>query len=920
MLRIYTPLWAGGITTILLCLVGISEGIYKPATVDSRYLSKAPYADKHVVVFRSEKTKKIQNELLQYNKRSVGNNDHPLIKDHGFTYVGNAPHPLGNYHVMERNESRRQNRDFEDHLVDKYNADWISDQNAAISMHLREYGYLDHKNIIQSVKTEALKSLLMADFSSSSSSSRITEHHLNQLLEETGMISKGTHQEKVNVRDTLPYERNIGLGTLPPEDPRFVDQWHLHGGTYFGDKKINFMTRMRQDKAYAYLNVLPVWKEGISGKKVVIAVVDDGVNYEHLDIMYKFSPQLSINLAPVTKVVDDAAGIFLSRLGIDFSDSANGRGYYSDRAIEAIQTITEYGMPLLNQKHGTAVASIAAASANDGACGTGVAPGALISSIRVLSGEQHDVVTELQEAIAFTYLCEAPPLLKNNVRPTYLDREDINMIYVISLGPSDTTFNTSIESRSPSPLAKMGMKYCSENGRDGYGSIYVVAAGNGRGKSMQTCDFDKYVSSRYTIGVGAITHTGSVAPYSEGGCSLMLVAPSSSTKKGIVTATNQGAFHYMYKNRMNPAEALQPIRSSRISSISPDVYTDSTARKQDACTSNAGGTSAAAPEIAGIVALMMEKNPKLTWKDVQDILIRSCIQIDYTAADLETRSEAPISLELKGEASDETSKFLHAFVRENNQFNPLEWSTNEETGLHHSIHMGFGLPDVAQAVNYADERRYDIPRDLSSANSLIHTNNVHIQNDYVIQHVVVPTDAYYSKTDNAKKEKFRLVGTKNIGLFQAKLEAKTHQPIKIYDHLPIDIYDRAKAIRGKKSNPNKYEAYKIYERIIVDHVEIFVNLTIPMEMKHFQLALCDYQKVCSMFFRGDEKEKVGDSNTLSFSITQNNIAETFMTLRHWGQVNPYQGPWTILIRNNYAQKQSPIIIHEITLAIYGHYL
>ena len=43
-------------------------------------------------------------------------------------------------------------------------------------------------------------------------------------------------------------------------------------------------------------------------------------------------------------------------------------------------------------------------------------------------------------------------------------------------------------------------------------------------------------------------------------------------------------------------------------------------------TSRFNGTSAAAPIATGVVALMLEANPNLTWRDVQEILVRSARQ------------------------------------------------------------------------------------------------------------------------------------------------------------------------------------------------------------------------------------------------------------------------------------------------------
>ena len=43
-------------------------------------------------------------------------------------------------------------------------------------------------------------------------------------------------------------------------------------------------------------------------------------------------------------------------------------------------------------------------------------------------------------------------------------------------------------------------------------------------------------------------------------------------------------------------------------------------------TSRFNGTSAAAPIVTGVIALMLEANPNLTYRDVQEILVRSAAE------------------------------------------------------------------------------------------------------------------------------------------------------------------------------------------------------------------------------------------------------------------------------------------------------
>ena len=49
-------------------------------------------------------------------------------------------------------------------------------------------------------------------------------------------------------------------------------------------------------------------------------------------------------------------------------------------------------------------------------------------------------------------------------------------------------------------------------------------------------------------------------------------------------------------------------------------------------TSSMNGTSAAAPTVSGVIALMLDANPALTWRDVKHILASTSVQVDPTRA------------------------------------------------------------------------------------------------------------------------------------------------------------------------------------------------------------------------------------------------------------------------------------------------
>ena len=56
------------------------------------------------------------------------------------------------------------------------------------------------------------------------------------------------------------------------------------------------------------------------------------------------------------------------------------------------------------------------------------------------------------------------------------------------------------------------------------------------------------------------------------------------------------------------------------------------------CTVKHTGTSASAPMAAGIIALALEANPALTWRDVQHIIVRSSRPLNLKAPDWMTNA------------------------------------------------------------------------------------------------------------------------------------------------------------------------------------------------------------------------------------------------------------------------------------------
>lgn len=234
-------------------------------------------------------------------------------------------------------------------------------------------------------------------------------------------------------------------------------------------------------------------------------------------------------------------------------------------------------------KHGTACAGNAAARGNNNLGVSGSAPEATLVGMRLIAGS----VTDAQEAEAMAYLPDLIEIKSN------------------SWGPEDS--GTILE--APGPLALAALASATTNGRNGKGSIFLWAGGNGgnMGTSGDNSNYDGFANSIHTIAIGATDSTGNRAPYSERGSNLVVCAPSSGGLGSLNITTTDGTGAQGYN-------------------------TSSTATGGDYA-NDFGGTSSATPTAAGIVALMLEENPNLGWRDVQEILIRSATKFRLTDAD-----------------------------------------------------------------------------------------------------------------------------------------------------------------------------------------------------------------------------------------------------------------------------------------------
>lgn len=277
------------------------------------------------------------------------------------------------------------------------------------------------------------------------------------------------------------------------------------------------------------------------------------------------------------------------------------------------------GPTLFSDTHGTQVAGVAAARGNNGLGVCGVAPMVTLVGVRLISAP----TTDAQESAALSHA---------------LDRVHIMNC---SWGAPDGQKGLV----GPGPLTRAALRHGAENGRGGRGVIYVFSAGNGA-QNGEDANMDGYANDLHTLVVGAVDDRGFAAPYTEAGACVHVVAPSGAPLRAKMTTTD-----------------LLGMEGE-----DPGDYT-----------AEFSGTSAAAPAAAGVVALMLEANPGLSWRDVQEILM-------LTARAVETNS--------------------------------TEWTTNA-AGLHFHPRCGAGLVNAEAAVTLA---RQWIPLPPQTQYSVVYSN------------------------------------------------------------------------------------------------------------------------------------------------------------------------------------------------------
>jgi subtilisin family serine protease/subtilisin-like proprotein convertase family protein len=244
----------------------------------------------------------------------------------------------------------------------------------------------------------------------------------------------------------------------------------------------------------------------------------------------------------------------------------------------------------LTGTHGTSCAGLVAARDNNQIGMSGVAPEARLASLVVFDANRR-LATDRDLAAAY--------------------RHASNQVAI----QNHSWGNAGDPQAGPTSLERAGLEDAFRLGRRGLGTVMVRIAGNRRAQAANAND-DGWANDPRAICVAAIRPNGRAATYSNPGASILVSAPGGDNDIGGLFTTDLSGFAGAnFLGFLPPFEYLSDFRFNSLGMI---------------------GTSAAAPLVSGTVALILEANPAVTVRDVQQIVLLSAQHFDLEDPSLHT--------------------------------------------------------------------------------------------------------------------------------------------------------------------------------------------------------------------------------------------------------------------------------------------
>lgn len=499
-----------------------------------------------------------------------------------------------------------------------------------------------------------------------------TENGFFTLQSSSEIVYVATDDDPETFQITLKTTSNEDINTINiisiNTDPLVKEQWHLNNtgqlgyarqpdlaehwrtvqtvGLHRDEREVEeeLTQRLQQSVSIAGedMNVMSAYAQGITGEGEVVVVVDSGLEIRHEDLVDNILPNRSLNFNVSSLTPTDP----------------------TSRAVGG--------------DHGTSVAGLIAASGWNGLGGRGVAPDSKLIGINFIG-----------RGIPQT---ESNNMLGHGLQGSGILTHERIAAFNRSYGRDLVQFSS--YDKIDEAMSLYPAKYL----RDGQGTLNVKSSGNsfitsftagnfcehsGAQEFQLTCAntlFESDLNYPHYIAVAALNADGTRSSYSSAGPNMFISAPAGERgdwEPAMIT-TDQMTCLRGYAG--NPRADFLDANVFRVPGMAQKIYPFNAGAFDEnaSChyTNGFNGTSSAAPNTSGVVALILSANKSLHWRDVKHIMLHS--------ADKNHSQDPMISIPVGNGTFD-----AH-----------LGWVTNG-VGIPFNNNYGFGRANAGKAVEMA---------------------------------------------------------------------------------------------------------------------------------------------------------------------------------------------------------------------------
>ncbi|KKL03219.1 serine protease [Rheinheimera mesophila] len=400
------------------------------------------------------------------------------------------------------------------------------------------------------------------------------------------------------------------------------------------------------------MNVTAAYAAGSTGSNTVAVVVDSGLEIAHEDLQGNVIPNRSLNFIP----------------GAADPTNPTNNSAFGD--------------------HGTSVAGLIAAQGWNGLGGRGVAPDAQLIGMNYL---------EEQSNVAFVLSHGGPGSGITASEPVAVFNRSYGLTVPAAIAYSE--FEEAVQQFSATELRSgkgaVNMKSSGNSFLDGSTSfdndLCAVNGANDLGLTCYNGNFEPSQATPYYFSVGAVNSDGKHTSYSTAGANLLVSAPAGEygTFEPAMVTTDQMTCLRGYSSFASAEDYDGFYFPGFFEGFFP--FNNPGHPENASCnyTSTFNGTSSAAPNASGVVALIASANPELSYRDIRHILVSTSTMVDA--------ENAPVSLELA-----------------NGEFVAHQGWVENAAGYNFNNLYGFGRVDAGAAVAMAKNYTVNLGEEVSS--------------------------------------------------------------------------------------------------------------------------------------------------------------------------------------------------------------